>query len=132
MLMVKDIMTTHIITARKELSIFDAADILVEHHVTGIPIVDAQNNLIGILSEYDVLRILKEAMPDQEKTVEDFMTKNVVSFEDTTPLIQVWEFLIDNPSKRRVPIVSQGKLVGLVSRGDIVKEIVRIHRGLSK
>ncbi|MFH0753535.1 MAG: CBS domain-containing protein [Candidatus Omnitrophota bacterium] len=129
MLMAKDIMSTQMITAGKDMSIFDAADLLVEHHITGIPIVDKDNNLIGILSEYDVLRILKEASPREDKTVGDFMTKNVVSFEDTAPMVKVWEFLIDNPAKRRVAIVRNGKLVGLVSRGDVVRQIVKIKRG---
>ena len=129
MVIVKDIMTTNVITARKELPIFDAADILVDHHITGIPIVDEENNLIGLLSEYDVLRVLKEMTPNQQKTVEDFMTKNVVAFEDTTSVLAVWEFFIENKTKRRVPIVRNGKLVGVVSRGDIVKQIVKLHRG---
>ncbi len=128
MLMARDIMTTNMITAEKELSIFAAAELMVEHHITGIPIVDKDNNLIGILSEYDVLRLLKEAAPNQEKTVGDFMTRQVVAFEDTTPMLKVWEFLIDNPTKRRVPIVRHGKLAGLVSRGDIVRQIIKIHR----
>ncbi|MBF0330524.1 MAG: CBS domain-containing protein [Candidatus Omnitrophica bacterium] len=129
MLMVKDIMSTQMVTAGKDLSIFDAAELLVSHHITGIPIVDHDGHLIGILSEYDVLRVLKESAPGQEKTVNDFMTKNVMSFEDTTPMVKVWEFFIDTPTKRRVPITSGGKLVGLVSRGDIVKQIIKIRRG---
>lgn len=129
MLLAKDFMSTHLITAHKNISIFAAAEILVDNHITGIPIVDEHNTLIGILSEYDVLRVLKECSPEDQKTVEDFMTRNVVSFEDTATTIQIWEFFIDNPTKRRVPITSNGKLVGMISRGDIVKQIVWIHKG---
>jgi CBS domain-containing protein len=129
MLQVKDVMTGDVITAGKDLSIYAAAELLVKHHITGVPIVDKDKNLIGILSEYDVLRILKETTPDQQKTIEDFMTKNVVTFEDTATLVEVWEFFIDNPTKRRVPIVRYGKLVGVVSRGDIVRQIVKIRHG---
>jgi len=128
MFLVKDIMTTDVVTAGKDLSIFKAAEIIVGHRVSGIPIVDGERRLIGILSEYDVLRVLKETTPEQQKTVEDFMTKDVLSFEETTPMVKVWEFLIDNPTKRRVPIVREGKLVGVVSRGDIVKQIVKFNR----
>ena len=128
MLLAKDFMSPHVITCHQELSIFDAAEILADNHITGIPVVDPQNNLIGILSEYDVLRVLKECSPEDNKTVGDFMTRNVVSFPDTASTIQIWEFFIDNPTKRRVPIVSNGKLVGVVSRSDIVKQIIKLHK----
>ncbi len=131
MFLVKDIMTTDVVTAGKELSLFKAAEIIVSHHISGIPIVDNDHNLIGLLSEYDVLRILKETTPDQQKTVEEFMTKNVVSFDESTQMVRVWEFFIDNPTKRRVPIVRNGKLVGVVSRGDIVRQIVKLSKNAS-
>ncbi len=128
MSLVKDIMKTELVTATKELSIYEAANLMVEHNISGLPIVDRENNLVGILSEYDVLRILKETTPDQLKTVEEFMSKKVVSFEETVSVVQVWQFFIDNPSKRRLPITHNGKLVGLVSRGDIVRQIVKIYQ----
>jgi CBS domain-containing protein len=128
MLLAKDFMSPHVITCHPDLSIFDAAELLVDNHVTGIPVVDQQNNLIGILSEYDILRVLKECSPEDNKTVNDFMTRTVISFPDTAPTLDIWEFFIDNPTKRRVPIVSNGKLVGVVSRGDIVKQIIMLHK----
>jgi CBS domain-containing protein len=128
MLLAKDFMSSHVITCHQDLSIFDAAELLANNHVTGIPVVDPQNNLIGILSEYDVLRVLKECSPEDNKTVNDFMTRNVLTFPDTATTIEIWEFFISNPTKRRVPIVSHGKLVGVVSRGDIVKQIIRLHK----
>ena len=128
MLPVREIMTTNVITARKDLPILDAAEIMVTNHITGIPVVDEDNNLIGILSEYDVLKLLKEATPDENRTINDFMTRDVTSFEETTPMIKIWEFFVANPSKRRVPIVRDGKLVGVLSRGDIVKQIVKLMR----
>ena len=128
MLIAKDFMSTHVITCPPDLSIFDAAELLTDNHVTGIPVIDPQHNLIGILSEYDVLRVLKECSPEDNKTVTDFMTHNVITFPDTATTIEIWEFFIDNPTKRRVPIVSHGKLVGVVSRGDIVKQIIKLHK----
>jgi len=126
MLLIRDIMSTKLITGGKDMSIHDAAVLMVEHHITGIPIVDADKNMIGILSEYDVLRVLKESSPGQKKTVEDFMTKHVRTLEDTVTVLNVWEFFLDNPGKRRVPIVNNGRLVGIVSRGDIVRQLVKV------
>ena len=128
MLLAKDFMSTHVITCRPDLSIFEAAELLTDNHVTGIPVVDEAHNLVGILSEYDILKVLKECAPEDNKTVNDFMTRNVITFPDNATTIQIWEFFIDNPTKRRVPIVSNGKLAGVVSRGDIVKQIIKLHK----
>ena len=128
MLLAKDFMSAYVITCQENLCIFAAAELLIDNHISGLPVVDAQNNLIGILSEYDVLCVLKKCSPEDNKTVGDFMSRSVISFPDTASTIQIWEFFIDNPTKRRVPIVRDGKLVGLVSRGDIVKQIIRLHK----
>lgn len=128
MYLVKDIMSKNLITVERELPILEAAELLVKHNITGLPVVDKDFKLVGILSEYDVLKVLKGMSPDDKKTVDDFMTKNVVAFEEDEIGVRVWEFFIDNPTKRRVPIVSNGKLVGLVSRRDIVHQVVSLLR----
>jgi CBS domain-containing protein len=120
-------MTKNVITITRETPIMEAAQILVDRHITGIPVVDAENNLVGILSEFDVLRLLLDVGAAEGHIVDEFMTKKVLSFEDNVTAIDVCEFFMTNPSKRRVPITHQGKLVGLVSRGDIVKIIVKLR-----
>ncbi len=125
---VKEMMTKDVITVTKETPIFDAARLLVEKKITGIPVVDQEKNLIGILSEFDVLRLLTECSSEKAGTVEDYMTKKVVFFEDSASATEICEFFLTNPSKRRVPITRDGKLVGLVSRGDIVKLIVKFRQ----
>lgn len=124
---IKEIMATQIVTAQKDTPILEAANLFVEHRITGIPIIDQERNLVGILSEFDILRLLLETDLHNRK-VEDFMTKQVLSFEDNVTAIDVCEFFLDNPSKRRVPITHDGKLVGLVSRADIVKVIVKFRK----
>lgn len=124
---VKDVMTRNVVTATKDMPIFDAIQLLVDHHITGIPIIDKESNLVGILSEFDVLRILVETSIGRERTVEEFMTKKVIAFEDNVTAIDVCSFFLNDPGKRRVPITHNGKLVGLVSRGDIVKMILKLR-----
>jgi CBS domain-containing protein len=124
---VKDIMTKNVITVTRETPIMDAVKMLVDHRITGIPVVNEEKNLVGILSEFDVLRLLTETTVDHSRIVDEFMTKKVISFEDTATAIEVCEFFLANSSKRRMPITHQGKLVGLVSRADIVKLIVKFR-----
>ena len=125
---IKNVMVTKIVTVSKETSIYEAAQLLVKHNITGLPVVDDTCGLVGILSEFDILRLLVEGGVNKDQKVEDFMTHKVIAFEDTTTAIEVCEFFLANPSKRRVPIVHDGKLVGLVTRGDIVKLIVGLRQ----
>ncbi|NTV29979.1 MAG: CBS domain-containing protein [Candidatus Omnitrophica bacterium] len=126
---VKDIMSKDVITATKDMPIYDAAQLLVDNDITGLPVVDQTNNLVGILSELDVLKLLTDDPVSQDRTVEDFMTKKVVAFEDTSTAVDICEFFLSDRGKRRVPITHEGKLVGLVSRADILQLIVKMrHR----
>ena len=102
--------------------------ILVERNITGIPVVNEDNTLAGIITEKDVLRYMLEQdairhLTDSnlcEHTVYHTMTANVVTFDEDTPLSDVCETLV-NRNFRRVPIVDKdGKLVGIVSRKDII------------
>jgi CBS domain-containing protein len=124
---ITDVMTKEVVTTTIDTPILAAAEILVDRRITGLPVVDAENNLVGILSEYDVLQLLTDTSPDHNRVVNDFMSKRVISFEDTASAVDVCEFFLKNPNKRRVPITHHGKLVGLVSRGDIVRYIVKIR-----
>ena len=118
----KDIMTTDVITVSRHTPICDAAEILLKNDVTGLPVVDDDMTLVGIITEKDVLKLLSAAENDSA-TVDEFMTNDVVSFEEETDLIAICECLIKSDF-RRVPIVSQGKLTGIISRKDIIKYIL--------
>jgi CBS domain-containing protein len=124
---ITDVMTKDVATTTSDTPILAAAQILVDRRISGLPVVDAENNLVGILSEFDMLRLLTETSSDLGRVVGDFMSKRVISFEDTSSAVEVCDFFLKNPNKRRVPITHHGKLVGLVSRGDIVKYIVKIR-----
>jgi CBS domain-containing protein len=95
---------------------------LLERGVTGLPVVEDDMTLVGIITEKDVLKLLP-AWIDESATVEQFMSDDVVSFETNTNLIEICECLI-NSDFRRVAIVSQGQLKGIISRKDIIKYIM--------
>lgn len=127
----KDIMTKVVISTSPEMPIYDAIRTLVDRNVTGLPVVDADLTLIGLLSEKDVLKTLYAAEDSAEQTVGDFMSTNVVSFDANASLIDLCDCLIEN-NFRRVPITKDGKLVGIASRGDVIQAILKLkHQAAS-
>lgn len=118
----KDVMTTDVIAVKRHTPISRVIEILVANDITGLPVVNDDMTLAGIISEKDVLGLLAD-LEDESAKVEDFMTKEVVSFEQNEDLIAICECLVEN-NFRRVPIVDDGKLVGIVSRRDIIKNIL--------
>jgi CBS domain-containing protein len=121
----KAIMTTDVAYVKKQTPIYEAIGILVERNITGLPVVNEDMTLAGIISEKDVLRLLYE-VEDKPGKVEDFMTKGIVSFNQEDSVIDIAECLIKNPF-RRVTITSEGKLAGIISRKDIIKFILQLR-----
>ena len=121
----KTIMTTDIAYVKKHTPIYEAIGILVEKNITGLPVVNDDMTLAGIISEKDVLRLLYD-IEDKPGKVEDFMTKGIVSFNQEDSVIDIAECLIKN-NFRRVTITSEGKLTGIISRKDIIKFILQLR-----
>jgi CBS domain-containing protein len=134
MLEAKTVMKTNLITAKKDTPIYEAIDLLSKNNISGLPVVNDDMTLAGIVSEKDVLSLLDELdnllmiddLKDSTATVDDFMTKNVVSFDADDDLFDVCDCLIEN-NFRRVPVTSKGKLVGIITRGDIVAYILKLR-----
>jgi len=125
MFKVKEIMKTEVITVKRETGIYEAINILVENNITGLPVVNDDMTLAGIISEKDVLRLLYD-MEDKPGSVENFMTEDVISFDQEDSLIDIAESLIKNDF-RRVPILEEGKLVGILSRKDVIACILKLR-----
>jgi CBS domain-containing protein len=123
MLEAKDIMTKQVVCIKKYTPIFEAIRMMTNNNITGIPVVDDDLNLVGVLSEQDVLRLLHTYDEEQDRTVNDFMTQPAIHFEENEPLLDVCYCLRDN-SFRRVPITLNGKVTGVISRSDILRRIL--------
>ena len=128
MLKAKDIMTKQVVCIRKDTPIFEAIKMMVKNNITGVPVVDDNMDLAGILSEQDVLRLFHTHEDEKERTVNDFMTQPAIHFEENEFLLDVCYCLRDN-SIRRVPVTSNGKVVGVISRSDILKCILQLWEG---
>jgi CBS domain-containing protein len=115
-------MTTDVAFVKKDTPVHDVVAMLVDKNITGIPVVNDDMSLAGVITEKDLLRLLR----DESRRLgiaQDFMSDQVVSFDQNDDLIAVCECLV-NSHFRRVPIVSGGKLVGVISRRDIIKYIL--------
>lgn len=121
------VMTKEVITVKPSTPIIDAVRLLVKHAISGLPVVNDNNELVGILSEKDALSLLQNPT-DSATYVKEYMTPKVVSFKTTDSLVQVCNCLIKNPF-RRVPIVDEKNILkGVISRRDIMKKILEMRR----
>lgn len=121
----KDIMTKGAICVRKDTPIFEAIQIMVNNGITGVPVVDEDMILIGILSEQNVLRLFHTHRQEKNRTAGEFMTQPAISFEENESLLDICYRLRDY-SIRRVPVTSDGKVTGIISRADILQCILQL------
>ncbi|MBU1348999.1 CBS domain-containing protein [Patescibacteria group bacterium] len=147
---VRDVMEHHVVTVRPDDTYEDVAKLLNEHQVSGVPVVDAEGRLAGMVSEKDLYRILypfyssyyehpvsytdleqrEEKVDDvRAKKVEVFMTKDTISIEPDAPVMRAGGIML---AKRiaRLPVVEDGKIIGLVSRSRIFKLVIKEQLGL--
>jgi len=121
---VKEYMTIerYLISFQPKTDIFFAIETLINRGISGAPVVDEKGHLVGVLSEKDCLKVLMEMGMHELPAglVEEFMTKEVVTVEqDKTIMDVVW--LFRNSTFRRFPVVDGKKLVGLITRRDVLR-----------
>ncbi len=132
---ITDIMKTDVITVKKDTPIYEAMQQLVEHNFTGLPVVDDNMALVGIVTEKDMLRLIVDLdilklvseLDESSTSVAKYMTEEVVSFSPEDSLLEICDCLLEK-NFRRIPIVSDGKLVGILSRKDIIGHMLELRR----
>lgn len=95
------------------------SSVLVDRGYGSLPVVDDNLNLIGIVSEDDLLEVLLEKRDEKTIKAEDMMTKNPITVEEDTPIFKVIKILEDH-KLIRVPVVKGSKLVGILTRRDVL------------
>ena len=123
-LKVSDYMTTNLITFTPDQSIESVIQALIKHRISGGPVVNANKELIGIISEGDCIKQISESryynMPIQDQTIEKHMVKNVETIDGNMNIFDAANMFLET-KRRRFPIVEAGKLVGQISQKDILK-----------
>ena len=129
MVQARDIMTTDVISVSRRTPVCKAGTLLLEHGITGMPVVDDDMTLAGVITEKDLLRLLYTHEAEKDKTVEDFMTAPVIFFQENESLEDICHVMIANHF-RRVPVTSASgkkRVIGVISRSDILEYINRLH-----
>jgi CBS domain-containing protein len=123
-LKVSDYMTRDLITFTPEQSIETVMETLIKNRISGGPVVNEKQELVGIISEGDCVKQISESryynMPMQDKTIEKHMATNVETIDGNMNIFDAANKFIE-AKRRRFPIVENGKLVGQISQKDVLK-----------
>jgi CBS-domain-containing membrane protein len=145
-----DVMTKEVLTVDANTTVRSVAALLSERGISGVPVVDAANRVVGIVSEGDLLHraeigterrgkrrrswwlhsLASDLAPDYVKShgrkIGDVMTREVISVSETTELADV-ATLLETHGIKRVPVVNNGTLVGIISRANLVRALAAIE-----
>ncbi|MCW5751280.1 MAG: CBS domain-containing protein [Alphaproteobacteria bacterium] len=143
---VRDIMTSAVITVGPDVPVSEIARQLVEHRISALPVVDGEGRLLGIVSERDLLRrheigtegrhsrwvefllddatLAREYQKSHGARARDVMTRHLACIGEDAGLADLAE-LMETRKVKRVPVVRDGRLVGIVSRADMVRQIAK-------
>jgi CBS-domain-containing membrane protein len=147
----RDVMVAPVITASPNASIKSVAETFVRHRISAVPVVDDKGKLVGIISEGDLLQraesgtekqrpwwlrafigpdaLANEYVKAHARKVSDVMTRRVITASPETPLHEV-AALLEKHSIKRVPIVENAQLVGVVSRANLVQAVASAGKAL--
>jgi len=125
---VADYMSKRLVTLTKDNDVVDAVKKLLDHKITGAPVVDQAGRLLGMFSEKDVMNIVLEAAYNQSMTgkVGDYMTKETISVDAESSIVDLAE-KFQQTSVRSFPVFQNHELVGIVSRTDVLRALASIH-----
>jgi CBS domain-containing protein len=150
---VGDFMTTQVVRIQPESPVRDAARLMLERKISGLPVVDASNHVVGIVTEHDLLRrraaapgskpphwlqlmieptqIRNESVRFQEAKVEEVMTRDPLTITKDTSIEDACR-LIATRGIKRLPVVRDGRLIGIVARADLLRALGIAVRRISR
>lgn len=126
MYLVKNIMTTNVVAVSPEATIDEAVSLLLDHKVSGLPVVDEQQRLLGVISEIDIIDLVYETSIELSK-VRDHMTKDVRTLDCEASLDDAANIFCTK-AIRRIPVTQHGRLIGVVSRRDLIRFVRDIRK----
>ena len=118
----REIMTRNVFTISPEVSVLELAQLLSQKSISGVPVIDTDGQIIGIVTEADIIgKVNREDM-----CVADIMSPEIIFVTEDTQVGQIAMLLVERKIKR-VPVMRDGKLVGIVCRADIVSAVAQGH-----
>lgn len=128
-LKVSDYMTTNLITFTPNQSIEHVMESLIKNRISGAPVINEKNELVGLISESDCIKQISESryynMPMQDQSIEKHMSLNVDTIDGNMNIFDAATKFIE-AKRRRFPIVENGKLIGQISQKDILKAAMKM------
>ena len=140
-----DVMTRSVVTVTQDATIVDAAKLMISHRISGVPVVEREGRLVGIVTEGDLLRraetgterhrsawsgwfspnsrLAVDYIKSHARRVADIMTRELVSVGELATLGEIAD-LLETKRIKRVPVVTDEKIVGIVSRSDLLRVLV--------
>lgn len=150
-MLAKDIMTRDVITVRGDDDVDKVAQLLLDNKISGIPVVDENHHVIGMITEKDLMvkatelkvpfyltlfdsiiflenpiRFKNDLKKYAASQVKDAMTNKVHTVTEDTPVSEIAE-LMQKENINRVPVIRHGKIMGIVTRNDILKSLTKNH-----
>ncbi|MBN2477407.1 MAG: CBS domain-containing protein [Pirellulales bacterium] len=119
----KELMTTDLISIDPNDSIEEAISLMLKHRVSGLPVVDASGSLLGIISEFDLLELVWDPKTTRDR-VEHYMSNELQTVDQDDDLGAIAE-KFQVLSIRRLPVMHEGRLVGILSRHDLLRHIMQ-------
>ena len=128
-MLVSDYMTSKLVTFKTDQSILEVMEQFIKYRISGGPVLDEKGMLAGIISEADCMKQISESryfnMPILDKSVANFMTKNVETIPHDMTIFDAASAFHKN-NRRRLPVLQNGRLVGQISRKDIVVAALKL------
>lgn len=144
----KDVMTTQVVSVSETSTVYDVALTLLDCGISAAPVLDAKGKLVGIVSEGDLMRrdesgtthrrswwldmlttrdeLASQYVKEHGRRAADVMTRNVITVTPDTELSEVAN-LLERHSIKRLPVVEEGRLVGLISRANLIQALAALH-----
>lgn len=118
---IESMMTDSLITIRPDASIDEAIDMLVKNGVSGVPVVDSEDRLVGVITEFALLAVAYDNRV-KNHTVAEHMTREVITVDIDDSIQRAADLCIIN-RVRRLPVMRNGRLVGLIARRDVLRAL---------
>lgn len=124
----KDIMVTKLVTLSPDMDAFEAIDMLLKYRISGAPVVDEKRNYLGVFSEHCCMSFLVEGAYQQLPSIQvyAYMDTDARTIDEEMDILSIAQIFI-NTHGRRLPVLKEGKLVGQISRRDVLSAIHAMH-----
>ncbi len=123
MYQVKNAMHHDVVSIRPDATVEEAIELLLEQGISGAPVLDAAGKLCGIITQFQLLEVMYDPQIRNGR-VRDFMTRNVVTIEEDATLSTAVSLFVMHRI-RRLPVVRNGEVVGVISRSDVLRYFVK-------